>query len=523
MSRRSAPPATALCLALLLPAADACAQIDLPDAFTDVAVVGGLSEPTNLCFLPDGRLLVVEQHAAQVRLVVNGAFAPTDPVLWVSDVNTSGGERGLLGIAADPGWPARPYVYLYYDHALSPTCRISRFTATGDVAFAGDGDFALDPLSRHDVLTTIPDVAAIHNGGSLRFGPDGMLYASLGDDGTACNAQDPAVLAGKILRLDVSGLPPGAGGPPAVATIAAAGNPFAASPDSNARLVWAYGLRNPFSFHVDPLTGDLFVADVGAATFEELNHVTEGGRNFGWPFYEGPLRHVFDCPAADTSAGFVAPIYWHANGPTTGASIIGGTIYRRPPGATTPFPASYEGDVFVSDLYEWFLRRLKNDGGTWSIAPEAGQPNATDWATSMRWSSDFQVGPDGALWYTMLWTNYPLPDGQVRRIYPANPASVGPVGPASGIALAAPRPSPARGEARIAYRLDRPRAVRLAIHDLAGRRVRTLVAGEVLGAGEHLARWDGRAHDGSAAPAGAYVVRLESAGESASRRLVWLR
>lgn len=499
------------------------AQANLPADFVDLPVVGGLDAPTNLCFLPDGRLLVTERRTARIRLVVQGAFAATDPILTVPDVRSTGGEQGLLGVAVDPGWPARPYVYVYYDYALSAHMRLSRFTATGDLSFTGGGGLALDPASRYDVLTSVPDVASYHNGGSLRFGPDGRLYAATGDDGVSCDAQRPGALAGKILRLDVSGLPVGPGGPPPLALIAAAGNPFAAAADSNARLVWAYGLRNPFSFHVDPATGDLFVADVGDAEFEELNQVASGGLNFGWPYFEGPGRRTPACPGADTTGGFVPPVYWYARSFTAPASVIGGTVYRRPPGATSPFPAEYEGDVFVSDLYGWFLRRLSRDGTGWSLAPAAGQPNATDWATGLAWAPDYEVGPDGALWYARMWTNYPQPDGQVRRIVSTNPVSVGPPAGDAGVALAPPHPSPARDRARIAYRLDRARWVRLAIHDPGGRRVRTLVPGALRGAGSHAEHWDGRDDAGVTLPAGVYLVRLEAGSEARGRRLVWMR
>ena len=172
-------------LALVLEPHEALAQADVPDDFVDLPVVGGLSEPTNLCFLPDGRLLVVEQRTAMVRLVVQGAFGATDPILTVPNVNSVGGEQGLLGVAVDPGWPAKPYVYVYYDYELTPNTRLSRFTASGDLAGTGSGSFTLDPASRYDVLTIIPDDDWIHNGGSVRFGIDGMLYLASGDDGVS--------------------------------------------------------------------------------------------------------------------------------------------------------------------------------------------------------------------------------------------------------------------------------------------------------------------------------------------------
>ena len=252
--------------------------------------------------------------------------------------------------------------------------------------------------------------------------------------------------------------------------------------------------------------------------------MTTSGLNFGWPIYEGPGRTFWaDCADADTLAGMTASIYWYERSVESPAAVVGGTVYRRPPNASTPCPASYEGSVFVSDMYGWFLRRLKRNGSDWELAPAAGQPNPTDWAQPLVWSSDYEVGPDGALWYIQMWTNYPDPDGQIRRIVCTNPVSVGPGHGDAGVSLAAPWPSPSRGAARISYTLDHTRMLRLAIHDLAGRRVRTLVPGETRGPGVQSESWDGRADDGTELPAGVYLVRLVTDDVVRSSRLVWLR
>src|SRR5439155_11712390 len=115
-----------------------------------------------------------------------------------------------------------------------------------------------------------------------------------GEDAAACAAQDTVTLRGVILRLDVTRLPAGSGSAPR-ALVAASGNPFAASADSNARLVWEYGLRNPFRFQVDPQTGELWIADVGESRWEELDRATSGGGDFGWPYREGPSDHSTSC------------------------------------------------------------------------------------------------------------------------------------------------------------------------------------------------------------------------------------
>ena len=210
-------------LALLVPAARA--QGTIPAGFSDSLLVGGLDFPVGMAFLPDGRLLVVEQKSAKIRLIRNGVLAATDPVATVPAVNTSGSERGLLGITVDPGWPARPYLYIHCNNAGTSTIRITRYTAAGDLTGTGDGGLTVDPATGYDLLNDAPDQFFNHNGGTLRFGHDNMMYASLGEDADACAAQDTVSLRGVILRLDVSNLPPGPGGPAPRSLVNAAGQP----------------------------------------------------------------------------------------------------------------------------------------------------------------------------------------------------------------------------------------------------------------------------------------------------------
>ncbi len=407
--------ALAAALACLAAATDGQAQALLPTGFSDQQMVSGLSDPVGMALLADGRLLVIEQRSATVQLVIFGALTLTHPILTVPEVNASGAEQGLLGIAIDPGWPARNFIYLQYDHAGDAKIRISRFRVTGDLDFSNGGGLAISPASRYDILADVPDNAPNHNGGTLRFGPDGMLYASLGEDASRCAAQDSVSLRGVILRLDVSQLPADPGGPAPKALIAAAGNPFAAHPDSSARLVWALGLRNPFRFHIDGPTGDLFIADVGEQTWEEVDVASAGGLNFGWPHYEGPA--LFDQSCSDANAGFVPPIHAYDRSGTP-ASIVSGGLYRGPAAGTHRFPSYYDGDCFFNDYYQGFLRRLMYSAGAWSIAaPVPGQPSALDWGTGLRHVSDWLVGPTGALWYCRQSNDlFQAGTGEIRRI-----------------------------------------------------------------------------------------------------------
>jgi glucose/arabinose dehydrogenase len=474
-----------------------------------------------MAFLPDGRVLVVEQVSARIRLFVHGALTSVDPVATLPDVNAAGAEQGLLGIAVDPGWPGRPYIYVHCD-APGAHIRLSRYTVSGELTIATDGHLSVDPATRYDLLNDLPDNADNHNGGTLRFGPDGMLYESLGDDMDHCAAQDSSALVGKILRLDVSRLPPGPGGPPPRALITPPGNPYAASPDSDAHLVWAMGFRNPFRFGMDSATGSLLVGDVGENTWEEVDWVPSAGLNFGWPLREGPAP--FDYPCLNPLLPGVAPIFtWDRSG--QGGSVIGGLVYHRPPGSLRGLPAEYEGDAFFSDYYYFtgFLKRLHFSSGTWALAaPVPGQPSPQDWAQGYQQVSDWQVGPDGGLWYVRQSVNYAANTGQIREIRSVSDTSVPPPArPRTN--LAPPVPSPARGSAGLRYELSSQARVSLRLYDARGRVVRTLVVAEGQGPGPHAVLWDGRDDLGRQAHPGLYFARLEVAGETFQQKVPFLR
>src|SRR6185436_5835170 len=254
---RTCRPCLLLALSLLVPAPTR-AQ-DVPDGITVEPLATALSAPTGFDFLPDGRVVFVEQFTARVRVLKVGTGVQVTPVLTVTGVS-AGGERGLLGVAVDPRFPSFPYLYLYYDLASPQSIRISRYTLSGDLAGTG-GDLVASPTSRYDVVDAIPVAAPNHNGGTVRFGPDGLLYASLGDDANMCAAQTPG-FRGVILRLETRNLPPGAGRA-FRAQVMPPDNPFATSTDSSARLVAAFGLRNPFRIQLDPASGDFVIGDVG--------------------------------------------------------------------------------------------------------------------------------------------------------------------------------------------------------------------------------------------------------------------
>jgi glucose/arabinose dehydrogenase len=518
------PLAAGLLLAL---GAGPAAGVAIPSGLYDHFVLAGLDEPTSMAFTPDGRLFVIEQRSAQVRLLVNGIVSATDPVLVVPEVDGVEYEEGLLGIAVDAEWPARPFIYVHYNHGPTSTIHISRFRLAGDLDGTGSGDLTCDPASRYDVLADIPDASTTHNGGTLRFGPDGMLYASLGEDTSPCAAQDTASFRGKILRLDVSQLPDGPGGPAPKALLVPPGNPYS-GPTVDSQLMWANGLRNPFRFHIDPADGSLFIADVGLSLYEEVNRAPVGGLDFGWPLREGPgAGPIAFCSEGGSAVTLTDPIVWYDRSGFT-AAVVSGGVYRSPC-ASCPerLPADYEGDYFYAEYYEGFVRRVRFDGQQWVPAPPApGQPNTLDWATGIHNPTDFLVGPDGSLWYLEQFDGGFHPrSGSLHRIASVPPptgVSPGGAGP-SRIELEPAYPNPARGQVRFALRLAGAGAVSVAIRDLAGRSVRVLHEAGVWGVGRRTLEWDGRDDHGREVPSGLYLVEARSGDFRAQARVAIVR
>jgi glucose/arabinose dehydrogenase len=544
LRHRPVPPRGWRCLLpLVLLAATAAHAQSVPDSFTVETLAPGLSAPTGFDFLPDGRVLFVEQFAANVRVFKEATGVQASPVLSVAGVAIDGGERGLLGVAVDPEFPQRPYLYLHYTVASPHHIRIARYTLSGDLTGTGIGTLVADPASRYDLIDDIPDVNGNHNGGTVRFGSEGLLYASIGEDGVPCAAQDSISLRGVILRLVTRDLPPGPGSA-FRAQITPADNPFYAYADSNLRLVAALGLRNPFRFQIDAPTGQLVIGDVGENVREEVDLLSPAilyalarpfavsvagaslGADFGWPYMEGTLPGPNPNACGPIPSGLTAPVFDYDRTLQNGAAIISAGASRPFQGKSRSWPVEYSGDLFASDYYSGDLRRLRYANGAWGIAPAVpGQPAAGLWGTGFGAVSDWRLGPDGALWYCRQSVGGVANTGSLARISGPGlpPAGVGPptVAPLS-LTL---KNSPARGTARLGVIVgDGP--VTLRILDLGGRAIRTLLdraVPHVPGGTEYTVVWDGMTGDGVAARPGVYVAQLEAEGRRAGLRIPFLR
>jgi glucose/arabinose dehydrogenase len=349
----------AIVLVVLLVWADnrIAAQI-YPADFAQVLVTNGIANPTAMAFAPDGRIFVAQQ-AGRLRVIKNNTLLPTSFVQLT--VNATG-ERGLIGIALDPDFALNNYIYLYYTVPGTPAHnRISRFTANGDIAQAGSEVIILelDPLSN----------ATNHNGGAMHFGTDGKLYVAIGENANSAHAQNLDTYHGKLLRINKDGSVPG-------------GNPFPTGSEQRKR-VWAYGLRNPYTFSIHPETGRILVNDVGQVTWEEINDATTGGKNFGWPTTEGKFNGA-------SYPNLTNPIYAypHGGGDGKGCAITGGTFFYP---SNTNYPAQYFGKYFFQDLCNRWINTLDVMAAT---------TIRSSFATSIGGNSlALSVGLDGNLYY----------------------------------------------------------------------------------------------------------------------------
>lgn len=289
-----------------------------------------------------GRLFLVGQPG-RVWILRNGAVSP-NPFVDLRDRVNAGGERGLLSLAFAPDYASTGRVYTYYTNQQDDMV-LSRWLRSADPD-------AIDPGSE-EILLTIGQPDTNHNGGRLAFGPDGMLYLSIGDGGGAGdpgnNAQNRANLLGTIVRLDVSGP-----GNPAIPP----DNPYVGHAVFREE-IWAWGLRNPWRIAFDRDTGALYIADVGQNSREEVNvqaAASTGGENYGWRIMEG--TRCFNPSPCDTS-GLVLPVAEYSH--DQGCSITGGEVYR---GSVHP---SLDGVYLYGDFCSGRLWGLSHDGNDWSV------------------------------------------------------------------------------------------------------------------------------------------------------------
>ena len=307
-------------------------------------VSGGLSFSglTNLVQVDD-RFFVTEQTGRIMSFSIGPEASAAAVYLDIRDrVNKGGNEGGLLGLAFDPEFDSNGHFYVYYSATRPRRSMVSRFTAATSSAAMAQPDSEL-------VVMEIPQPFSNHNGGQLAFGPDGMLYISLGDGGAGGdprgNGQNLSSLLGSILRIDVSGL-----GPEERYRVPP-DNPFVGIQGARDE-IWAYGLRNPWRFSFDRKNGDLWTGDVGQNAFEEVDLVSRGG-NYGWNILEG--AHCFSPRTGCDPSGTILPVIEY--GADKGCSVIGGYVYR---GTRIP---SLAGAYLYGDFCSGEIHGVRQENG----------------------------------------------------------------------------------------------------------------------------------------------------------------
>ncbi len=301
----------------------------------------------------DARLFVVEQGGNIKILNPDGTVNATPFLTLTSATIASGGERGLLGLAFHPNYASNGYFYVDYTRASDGATVIARYSVSANPNVAD--------ASSASILMTIAQPFANHNGGTVKFGPDGYLYIGMGDGGSGGDpgnrAQNINENLGKILRIDVDSASP-YGIPPTNPFVGVAGNDE----------IWSIGMRNPWKFSFNRLNGDLWVADVGQSLAEEINKIPSPlpntGLNFGWRCYEGNLTYDTSSGTCPAYASTVAPItqYGHGSGR---CSITGGYFYT---GSMYP---NFANKYFFADYCTAEIAYITGTDGTitWALNP----------------------------------------------------------------------------------------------------------------------------------------------------------
>ncbi|PKP18503.1 MAG: cadherin [Bacteroidetes bacterium HGW-Bacteroidetes-23] len=313
----------------------------------------GFSSPVAIVNAGDDRLFVV-QRGGLIRIVNTNGTINTTPFLSLTSIITAGGERGLLGLAFHPDYATNGRFYVNYTRSGDGATVIAKYTVS-----TTDPNIA-NPASA-EVLLTIAQPFSNHNGGSLNFGPDGYLYIGMGDGGSGGDpdnyGQNLSSLLGKMLRIDVNG---------ETGYAIPADNPYVGIAGEDE--IWAVGVRNPWKFSFDRLTGDIWIADVGQNAREEINKAasTEAGLNYGWRCYEG--NSAYNTSGCGDASNYTFPIAQYTHASTGGCSLTGGYVYT---GTTYP---NLQNKYVFADYCSNKIGYLPTSGGTitWSTNTFSG-------------------------------------------------------------------------------------------------------------------------------------------------------
>lgn len=310
----------------------------------ELAYSGELSDVLGITHAGDERLFAVRQNG-RIMVVDKDGTVLRNPFLDIRNKISTGGERGLLGLAFHPNFAENGYFFVNYTRTGNGATVVSRFSV-----FEDNPDKA-DSLSEKIILM-VNQPFSNHNGGDIHFGPDGYLYIGMGDGGSGGDPQNfsqtASSLLGKMLRIDVDN-----GDPYSIPE----DNPWAGSQDTLEE-IWAFGVRNPWRFSFDAATGDMWMGDVGQNQFEEINYVEAGaaGINYGWRCYEG--NNTYNMSQCNPEAEYTFPVYVYSQNQGD-RSVTGGYVYRG-----EEFPL-LQGVYVFGDFVSGQLFTLRSDGDDW--------------------------------------------------------------------------------------------------------------------------------------------------------------
>ena len=453
-------------VAALLPSG-AQSQIGIVNAFPHLS----FAKPIGLYHAGDGsnRLFVIEQEG-RIRVFPNDSTATSTKIfLDITDsvyyVNQS--EMGLLGLAFHPDYSTNGLFYVHYIKNNPRRSVFARYEASTDPDSAD--------RSTETILFEVNQPYNNHNGGQLAFGPDGFLYIALGDGGDGGdplnNAQTLTTLLGKILRIDIDnpegetpyGIPPD--------------NPFVGSGTGYREEIYAYGLRNPWRFSFDFETGQLWCADVGQATREEINIIGKG-RNYGWRIMEG--TECYNPPSGCDTSGLTLPLWDYPR--EVGGSVTGGFVYRG-----TSIPELSEKYVF-GDYVSGYVAALQYDG--------MNPPTVSAIGTLPSYSlTSFGVDESGEIYLCSF-------DGSIFRLRSTPLTSVSTSGHIPSVFLHQNFPNPFNSGTNLRFHVPTERHVSVRIYDQLGREIGAAVD-RTVAAGDHLVYWDA-----SGISSGVYFYRI---------------
>jgi glucose/arabinose dehydrogenase len=446
------------------------------------------TQPVFLTHAYDGtnRIFVVQQNGYIMVFPNDSASTTMNTFLNVTNKIITGSERGLLNVAFHPNYESNRFFYIYYTRAGDGALVVSRFTTQ-----AGDPNKA-DSLSEFNLLTVPHPTYSNHNGGCMMFGLDGYLYMGMGDGGSGGdpfnNAQDTTKFLGKILRINVDGA---SGGnnyaiPP--------GNPF---PNGTRPEIYTYGMRNPWRFSQDPVTGIIYHGDVGQDCWEEVDIITAGS-NYGWKIMEGFYCYAGVSPCNSTSCnqtGLTLPIKTYQNSGSD-CSITGGYVYR---GARVPWLV---GRYVYADYCSRRTYKLLYSAGVVSDTLQIGLAPSSVYSFGVDQNNElYTLCSDGVIYKftnTVIGINN---NGEVP----------------SGFALEQNYPNPFNPSTKIDFTIPKASFTTLSIFDVTGKLVETLLSGDI-NEGWHSVNWNA-----SDFPSGVYFYRLSSGSFSVEKKMVLVK